>query len=246
MTTNSSKVNNALYADSVSTMLLDNNPPSFSKFAQVPTNQAIFGQEVAHFYDQRNKKPALREVFANDKAAGAGKEEHYKHADQHADLREAFDAAVPNQAMLHEYKLLAGVTDAYNANMYINKNLRAETRRMDKLDRDSTRDVHKTRERTMQMNYAVEYNKFVTDIMKVTLFVTLSCLLLINLWNQDVIPRFLAVILIAVILAVYALAVILMFKTNAYRRQNRWSQFYWKATREIEDALRRDLEGSCS
>ena len=241
MSTNAAKVNNALYADSVSTMLLDNNPPSFSKFAQVPTNHAIFGQEVAHFYDQRNKKPALREVFANPKSKAG---ENAKHGA--ADLREAFDAAVPNQAMLHEYKLLAGVTDAYNANMYISKNLRAETRRMDKLDRDSTRDVHKTRERTMQMNYAVEYNKFVTDIMKVTLFVTLSCLLLINLWNQDVIPRFLAVILLGVILAVYAIAVILMFKTNAYRRQNRWSQFYWKTTKEIEDALRSGLEGSCS
>jgi hypothetical protein len=146
---------------------------------------------------------------------------------------------------------LAQMNESINANVYITNALQKEAARVDKLNESAKTGIYKVRQDFMYYGYMYEYYRFTTAVMIYTMVVTILLLTLIAIWRLGYIPTIALIIASGVILLVYLMSMIIMFKSASYRRKYTWGKYYWKAGTDLRNAvttssLNLDNTSSCS
>ena len=122
------------------------------------------------------------------------------------------------------YSMWGLATSAKNANDYLKTTTRDEMDRIERIDRGTQKQIYKTKHLAMQAEYLVNYYTFVTRVLILTLGVTVLALTIVYFGT----PGNVRTVLIMLLVVIYFVILVWMFRTYAYRRRfNNWTQVYW-------------------
>jgi len=121
------------------------------------------------------------------------------------------------------------MNEAYSANRYISDMLQDENNRVAVLNAEARREVYKLQQRVMSSDHRAHYHEFLTRVFVFTLIATMLVTVLLAAWMQGRVMFANFVIMAAIVLALYALLLALLFNRNTKRRQVHWNQYYWAA-----------------
>lgn len=175
---------------------------------------------------RRFRQEALNQF--NDIAAGVEQENATADARNDQEVTSAFITSTDVMAQMNE---------SANANLYISNALSKESWRVAKLNKDAKKGIYKVRQEYTYYAFMIEYYRFMTGIILYTLVVTLLLLMLTAAWRAGRVPQPLFMIVVGVLLVVYCLSMIVMFKNTAYRRKYQWNKYYWRPGTEIKNAV---------
>jgi ABC-type multidrug transport system fused ATPase/permease subunit len=142
--------------------------------------------------------------------------------------------------------LLAQMNESYNSNRFINRALTSEQARVGDLASRAKRDVYKVHQQSQHNNYAVEYYGFLGRVMVLTTFATVLVLMPIAALRAHSLGTSAAVGLVTLVLAVYAVAMVIAFRNVGSRRETAWNQYYFKAGGLQAKATGQSQQPGCS
>lgn len=158
---------------------------------------------------------------------------------------EAAETAHAMEQANEDYKamvaMMGQLNESQNATRYIDNSLDQELERIGKLNQESVNEVQKAQIRQLALDHEVQRSKFITRIIVFTIFISVLLSLVIGGWLQGVIPRFFFIIIAAIILVGYALAMALSFAVNSRRRQNHWKQLYHPGGKKMQCKFRKSF-----
>ncbi len=153
-----------------------------------------------------------------------------------------------DQDMISKYitmtDVMAQMNESTNTNTYIADSLETELGRVQKLDGRAKTGIHKVRQQHQYYNYMEAYYNFVTSIMIFTVIVTLIMLSCVALWRMGRITPGMFWMIVLVLLALYAIIMMISFQNAAYRRKNAWDKYYFKTSTDIRNTVA-SSNGSC-
>lgn len=121
---------------------------------------------------------------------------------------------------------------------YIDAALSDESDRVGGLSMDTRRNIYKVRQLTIDQAYKANYDRFVTNIMYFTTFVTMLCLTIGAMYLGGTIKAVgTAYAIIGIILAVYALIMVYLFVSMKTRTKTDWNQFYFPPSTMLVKAM---------
>ena len=143
--------------------------------------------------------------------------------------------------------VMAQMNESANTNMYIAASLDKEIERVRKLDGSAKTGIYKVRQEHQYYSYMESYYNFVTRIMMFTLIVTLIMLCFVAVWRMGHITGGMFWTLTLILLALYAIVMMIAFQNAAYRRKNAWDKYYFKTSKDVRNAVELSKAGaSCS
>lgn len=120
---------------------------------------------------------------------------------------------------------------------YIDTALSDEGARIGALNMDTRRNIYKVRQMTLTEAYKANYNRFITNIMYFTCFVTmLSMSVGATYLNGTITTAFTAFAAIGTILVVYAMIMVYLFASAKGRTSTDWNQFYFPPSQMLVKA----------
>lgn len=134
--------------------------------------------------------------------------------------------------------LLAQMNESWNANRYIADMMQSEQKRIGNLDKQAKRDLYSLRHNYQHTSWMTHYYNFVFGILVFTLYVTFALLILAALWRSETMGGWWLVVLGGVLLTIYAVILLILFRNTAMRRDSNWNQYYWKPSKDIIDSTR--------
>lgn len=134
--------------------------------------------------------------------------------------------------------LLAQLNEGWNANRYIVNSLAIENKRVGSLDAQAKRDIYKLRQKYMYTAYMHEYYDFAIRVVMLTLYATLLLLIPAAMWKVDGMNGALFFVIDGILLILYLVVLIVLFRNVGDRRKNAWRQKYWRVGRSIEESIR--------
>lgn len=129
--------------------------------------------------------------------------------------------------------LLAQLNEAWNANRYIVNTLDKEQKRVSHLDIQAKRDMYRVRQSYSFARYMNNYYNMTTGVMIFTTIITLILLLPAAMFRQNRMNLKLMVIIDGILLALYLIVLLVLFRNTAVRRENNWDQYHWRPTSAI-------------
>lgn len=132
-----------------------------------------------------------------------------------------------NAAIYKNTNLVASLNDSLNANDYIKRLVGSERQRLYGVDNTVRNEQLKLRGKLMAYTYLLNYYTTGTNIVILTLFISMVLLLLAALWKCGKIPVAPFVMLVAVFLVVYAMVVIWATTYVAQRSPSSWDRRMW-------------------
>jgi len=142
--------------------------------------------------------------------------------------------------------LIGQMNEAYNANNYAGGMLKKEGDRVSRLNAQAQNEVYKAQQKYLMVAYKRQHYRFLTGVLLFTAAFTMVLAIVTAFWRQGLIAGSLFGTILVVLCVVFTLALIVMFTSNARRRQYHWRQFYWS----VSDAVRNGKgsgsgDGSC-
>jgi hypothetical protein len=156
---------------------------------------------------------------------------------QQAHANEAKQAAVrSSQSLASDYTneqhqrntdLLAQMNESWNSNRYILNAVSKEKKRLEQLDTQAKRDIYLSRQAQQSADYSTNLYTFLTRMIMFTLLTTLALLVPVALWRDDLLSATAMLFIDSILLCIYAVAVVVLVRHAALRRQTMWDQYYF-------------------
>lgn len=132
--------------------------------------------------------------------------------------------------------LMAQLNESVNSNMYMNTVLSRETDKLGAMNSGAKTDIYKTQQRYLYTSYRIQYTKFLINFIIFTHIVTLLLMMLSGGWQSGTLPPWMFAIACTIILSLYIVITLVLFRITSLRRRDRWRQFYWKAGDSVVSA----------
>jgi hypothetical protein len=140
--------------------------------------------------------------------------------------------------------LLAQMNEAWNANRYIVNAISKEQKRISTLDTDAKRDMYSVRQSYSYANYMNNYYRMTTSVLIFTTIVTILLLIPAAMWRQNRLSSYLLVAIDGILLALYLVILLVVFKGMGVRRENNWDQIYWRVSKNIQDQANQNSQNN--
>ena len=179
--------------------------------------------------------------------------EHQKEASTTA-ARTALQATVATlvtaseiKAMTDKIDMAATLNESANANMYITDILSKEAKRVQVLDGTVKTEQYKLRNQLMMYEYLDGYYRTCTNVVIVSLYVTLLMLVFAALWRAHAMPAIWFWAGMLVLFLFYLMVMLIWVTALARTRRDSWQQKQWQVSSDMKKLLakQQDAASSC-
>lgn len=139
--------------------------------------------------------------------------------------------------------LLAQVNEAWNANRHLHDIISSEKSRVDKVDRDTKRDLYSTYQSYMMSHYQTNYYGTMIKILMFSAFMIMLLLLPLAYWKNSSLSTTALCLIDGVLLALYLVIMVLIFQDIGHRRTTDWNKYYWRTKHRPQQFA--DSGGEC-
>jgi hypothetical protein len=168
-----------------------------------------------------------------------------------ADLRLAVMARL-NETTATAFKarvdMAATLNESANANDYITGILNTEANRVKGLDNTVKAEQHKLRNQLMMYEYLDGYYRTCTNVIIISLYVTLLMLTCAALWRAQAMPAIWFWAAMLLLFLFYLMVMVVWVTALAGTRRDSWHQKQWQVSEEMKRLMKKDEDttASCS
>lgn len=114
-----------------------------------------------------------------------------------------------------------------NTNGYLQTNLARELENAQKMYKNITNQIEKSRLSLIEKEYSIHYNAFLSKIYQITTLVIVLTFLVIKAIIDEHMQFVVATILLASIWVAYSLFLVVVFRRNGKRYSDKWDKYYF-------------------